>query len=145
MSGSAKIDVLLVEDDPGDVVMVQEALSGWPVPTTLHVTADGIEATTFLRREAPHEDAPRPAFVLLDLNMPRKNGFEVLDEIKNDDELKVIPVIVFSTSDEREHVLRCYSAHANAYVVKPINLDDFARVVREIDRFYTQIAAGPRR
>src|SRR5262245_51297500 len=102
--------------------MVEEALQAWSVPTALHVASDGVEATAFLRREGMHAHAPRPAFVLLDLNLPRKNGFEVLAEIKNDRSLSVIPIVVFSTSDAPEHVLRSYGARANAYVVKPVDI-----------------------
>jgi two-component system response regulator len=105
------------------------------------VASDGVEATAFLRREGTHANAPRPAFVLLDLNMPRKNGFEVLAEVKNDERLAVIPIVVFSTSDSPEQIRRSYRARANAYVVKPMDVDDFTRVVRDIDLFYTQIAS----
>jgi CheY-like chemotaxis protein len=143
VSAIAPVDVLLVEDDLADVFMVEEALSDWRVPTRLHVAADGIEATAFLRREGIHADAPRPAFVLLDLNMPRRNGFEVLAEIKQDEQLRVIPIIVFSTSQAVEHIQRSYAAQANAYVVKPSAYDEFARVVRDIDHFYTQVVAAP--
>jgi CheY-like chemotaxis protein len=137
------IDVLLVEDDLADVLMVEEALSSFSVPTRLHVATDGVEATAFLRREGMHAKAPRPAFVLLDLNMPRKDGFEVLSEVKNDEVLKVIPIVVFTTSNQPQQIRRSYVARANAYVVKPMDVDDFARVVREIETFYTQIAARP--
>jgi CheY-like chemotaxis protein len=138
------LDVLLVEDDLADVLMVEEALETWRIRTSLHVANDGVEATAFLRREGLYADAPRPAFVLLDLNMPRKDGFEVLFDVKNDQELSIIPIIVFSTSSAPEHIKRSYSAHANAYVVKPTDFDSFAEVVREIDKFYTQIVAQPR-
>jgi CheY-like chemotaxis protein len=141
--GTDSVDVLLVEDDLADVMMVEEALAAWRIPTSLHVTNDGVQATAFLRREGEYADAPRPAFVLLDLNLPRKDGFEVLLEVKNDRDLSVIPIVVFSTSSTPEDVTRSYSAHANAYVVKPTDFDDFAEVVREIDRFYTQVAAKP--
>jgi two-component system response regulator len=137
------IDVLLVEDDLADVLMVEEALASWSRPTRLHVANDGVEATAFLRREGLHADAPRPAFVLLDLNMPRKNGFEVLRDVKDDEALSAIPIVVFSTSDEPEQIRQSYRARANAYVVKPMDLDEFVRVVREIDEFYTQVAARP--
>ena len=140
---SDAVDVLLVEDDLADVLMVEEALQAWRIPTSLHVANDGIEATEFLRRQGRYEHAPRPAFVLLDLNMPRKDGFEVLTEVKNDRELAIIPIVVFSTSSAPEHIKRSYSSHANAYVVKPSDFDDFAEVVREIDRFYTQVVAQP--
>lgn len=140
MTPTSPVHVLLVEDDLADVLMVEEALTGWSVPTSLHVASDGVEATAFLRREGRHANAPRPAFVLLDLNMPRKNGFEVLADVKNDDHLAIIPIVVFSTSDSPDQIRRSYRARANAYVVKPMDVDDFTRVVRDIDRFYTQIA-----
>lgn len=143
MGAPNAVDVLLVEDDLADVLMVEEALLTWRIPTTLHVANDGVEATAFLRREGLYANAPRPAFVLLDLNMPRKDGFEVLSEVKGDEKLSVIPIVVFSTSSAPEHVKRSYSSHANAYVVKPSDFDSFTKVVREIDTFYTQIVASP--
>lgn len=139
------IDVLLVEDDLADVLIVEEALASLPVPPRLHVATDGVEATAFLRREGMHARAPRPAFVLLDLNMPRKDGFEVLREVKSDAALSVIPIVVFSTSNEPQQIRRSYVARANAYVVKPMDVDDFMRVVREIEEFYAQIVTGPPR
>jgi two-component system response regulator len=145
VNSEAPVDVLLVEDDLGDVLMVEEALDGWRIPTALHVANDGVEATAFLRREGLYAQAPRPAFVLLDLNLPRKDGFQVLEEIKNDAELSIIPIVVFSTSEAPEDVLRSYSSNANAYVIKPTDFDDFARVVREIDAFYTQVVSQPSR
>jgi CheY-like chemotaxis protein len=134
------IDVLLVEDDPADAYMVGEALGGWHRPTKLHVTSDGEQAAAFLRRLAPYADAPRPAFVLLDLNMPRRNGFEFLEDIKRDANLSVIPVVVFTSSADPDHVLRSYASHANAYVVKPTDFADYERTVRDIEHFYTQIS-----
>jgi CheY-like chemotaxis protein len=138
------VTVLLVEDDPSDVVMVEEALADWDIPTDLRVAADGVEATEFLRREGEYADAPRPALVLLDLNMPRKSGLEVLADIKRDEDLRTIPVVVFSTSAEPGQVIASYAGHANAYVVKPSDFDDFSRVVRQIDRFYTRTVTRPR-
>jgi CheY-like chemotaxis protein len=143
MSSPGAVDVLLVEDDLADVLMVEEALETWRIPTSLHVANDGVEATAFLRREGLYVHAPRPAFVLLDLNMPRKDGFEVLAEVKSDQDLSIIPIVVFSTSSAPEHIKRSYSAHANAYVVKPADFNDFAEVVREIDNFYTQVVSQP--
>jgi CheY-like chemotaxis protein len=143
VNATVPVDVLLVEDDLADVLMVEEALREWVVPTSLHIANDGVEATAFLRREGMHANAPRPAFVLLDLNMPRKDGFQVLADVKNDNDLAVIPIVVFSTSASPDQVLRSYLAHANAYVVKPIDADDFTRVVRDIENFYTQIASRP--
>lgn len=143
MSSPDVVDVLLVEDDLADVLMVKEALATWRIPTCLHIANDGVEATAFLRREGRYVQAPRPAFVLLDLNMPRKNGFEVLAEVKADKDLSVIPIVVFSTSSAPEHIKRSYSSFANAYVVKPADFDDFAGVVREIDTFFTQVVSQP--
>ena len=143
MTVPSAIDVLLVEDDPADAFMVEEALGGWEVATRLHVTSDGEQAVAFLRRLEPYTDAPRPAFVLLDLNMPRKNGFEFLDDIKTDEHLSVIPVVVFTSSSDPEHVLRSYASHANAYVVKPTDYADYERTVRSIEHFYTRISMRP--
>lgn len=140
MTQTSAIDVLLVEDDPADAYMVEEALGGWHLPTVLHVASDGEQAAAFLRRLAPYTDAPRPAFVLLDLNMPRRNGFEFLDDIKRDARLAVIPVVVFTSSADPEHVRRSYASHANAYVVKPTDFADYERTVRDIEHFYTQIS-----
>jgi two-component system response regulator len=139
------VDVLLIDDDPADALMVEEALSTWDVPTKLHVAIDGVEGVEFLRRRDRHRDAPRPAFVLLDLNMPRRNGFEVLDDIKSDPSLCAIPVVVFTTSASESDVLRSYTAHANAYVVKPADFAEFQRAVRDIDAFYTRLCRQPAR
>ncbi len=133
--------VLLVEDDPGDVFMITEALEAVAVPRELHVAADGIEAMTFLRREGAHTDAPRPDVILLDLNMPRMDGRQTLAAIKTDSLLRAIPVIVFTTSSSEEDVIRSYEQHANAYVTKPIDLDDLVATVGQIDTFFTSIAA----
>jgi CheY-like chemotaxis protein len=133
-----------VEDDPSDVIMVEEALADWVVPTVLHVASDGVQATDFLRRLGNYADAPRPALILLDLNMPRKGGLEVLADIKHDEDLRTIPVVVFSTSSEPGQIAASYDGHANAYVVKPTDFDDFSRVVQKIDQFYTRTVAHPR-
>ena len=138
------VSLLLVEDDPSDVMMVEEALADWVVPTVLHVATDGVQATDFLRRVGGYADAPRPALILLDLNMPRKGGLEVLADIKRDEDLRTIPVVVFSTSSEPRHISASYDGHANAYVVKPTDFDNFSRVVQKIDQFYTRTVAQPR-
>jgi CheY-like chemotaxis protein len=143
MSATATVDVLLVEDDLADVLMIQEALADWRIPTRLHIASDGVEAIAFLRQEGNHADAPRPAFVLLEVNIPRKDGFAVLTDVKSDEDLMTIPVVVFSTSTAAEDVRRSYAARADAYVVKPASYDEFARVVRNIDRFYAEIAVRP--
>jgi CheY-like chemotaxis protein len=138
------IDVLLVEDDPGDALMTQEAFEHHKIRNTLHVVKDGVEALAFLRREGEYADAPRPGLILLDLNLPRKDGREVLAEVKADAELRSIPVVVLTTSDAEEDILRSYSLHANAYVTKPVDFDRFIEVVRQIDDFFVTVVKLPR-
>jgi CheY-like chemotaxis protein len=135
--------VLLVEDDPGDVLMIREAFDENKVRNDLRVCSDGEDALAFLRQEAPHEDAPRPDLVLLDLNLPRRDGREVLAEIKADDRLRTIPVVILTTSEAEEDVLRSYALHANAYVTKPVDFDRFIDVVRQIDEFFVSVVKLP--
>jgi CheY-like chemotaxis protein len=138
------IDVLLVEDDPGDVLMTREAFEQHKVVNTLHVVSDGVEAIRFVRREGRYADAPRPGLILLDLNLPRKDGRDVLTEIKSDPDLCDIPVVVLTTSSADEDILRSYKLHANAYVVKPVDFNRFVDVVRQIDHFFVTVVALPR-
>jgi len=138
------IDVLLVEDDPGDVLMTREAFEHHKIRNKLHVVADGVEALQFLRREDPHSSAPRPGLMLLDLNLPRKDGLEVLAEIKSDESLRTIPVVVLTTSEAEEDILRSYDLHANAYVTKPVDFDRFIEVIRQIDDFFVTVVKLPR-
>ncbi|MDT8913796.1 response regulator [Amycolatopsis sp. PS_44_ISF1] len=140
----APIDILLVEDDPGDVLMTQEAFEHHKIRNSLYVVADGVEALQFLRREGPYEDAPRPGLILLDLNLPRKDGREVLAEVKATPELRSIPVVVLTTSEAEEDILRSYDLHANAYVTKPVDFDRFVEVVRQIDDFFVTVVKLPR-
>ena len=139
------IEVLLVEDDPGDVLMTREAFGDYKVKNQLHVVSDGVEAMGFLRREGEHADAPRPDLVLLDLNLPRMDGREVLQAVKSDPELASIPVVVLTTSEAEEDVLRSYSLHANAYVTKPVDFERFIQVVRQIDDFFVSVVRLPAR
>jgi CheY-like chemotaxis protein len=139
------IEVLLVEDDPGDVLMTREAFAQHKVRNTLHVVSDGVEALSFLRQEGKYADAPRPDLVLLDLNLPRKDGREVLAEIKADPQLRRTPVVVLTTSEAEEDVLRSYDLHANAYVAKPVDFDRFIDVVRRIDSFFVTVVKLPNR
>jgi CheY-like chemotaxis protein len=138
------IDVLLVEDDPGDVLMTREALDQHRVANNLHVVSDGVEATQFLRREGDYAAAPRPGLVLLDLNLPRKDGREVLADIKSDPELCDIPIVVLTTSAADEDVLDSYKLHANAYVTKPVDFNRFVEAVRQIDHFFLTVVTLPR-
>ena len=142
---SEAIEVLLVEDDPGDVLMTREAFEQHKLRNTLHVVSDGVEALSFLRQEGEYADVPRPDLVLLDLNLPRKDGREVLAEIKADPQLRRTPVVVLTTSEAEEDVLRSYDLHANAYVAKPVDFDRFIDVVRRIDSFFVTVVKLPNR
>jgi CheY-like chemotaxis protein len=141
----ATIEVLLVEDDPGDVLMTREAFEDRGVGNRLTVVPDGDVALAYLRREGRHADAVRPDLILLDLNLPRRDGREVLAEIKGDPDLRDIPVVVLTTSQADEDVLRSYQLHANAYVTKPVDFDRFIAVVRQIDEFFANVAKLPPR
>ena len=137
--------ILLVEDSPGDVRLTREAMRQAKVHNELHVARDGEDAMAFLRREGEFADAPRPGLVLLDLNLPRKDGREVLAEVKADEELRTIPIVVLTTSSAEEDVLRSYNLHANAYVTKPVDFDRFIGVVRQIDQFFVSVVKLPTR
>ncbi|MCK9795551.1 response regulator [Isoptericola sp. 4D.3] len=141
----AGIEVLLVEDDPGDVLMTREAFEEHKVANRLSVVADGVSAMAFLRKEGEHAEAPTPDLILLDLNLPRMDGREVLAAVKADERLRHIPVVVLTTSEAEEDVLRSYSLHANAYVTKPVDFDRFIQVVRQIDDFFVTVVRLPRR
>lgn len=140
-----EVDVLLVEDDPGDVLMTREAFEHHKIRNKLHVVDDGVQAIQFLRREGEYADAPRPGLILLDLNLPRKDGREVLAEIKADADLCDIPIVVLTTSGADEDILRSYKLHANAYVTKPVNFNRFIEVIRQIDQFFVSVVSLPRR
>jgi CheY-like chemotaxis protein len=140
-----EISVLLVEDDPGDVMLVREAFAADKVGNTLSVVSDGVEAMRFVRGEGEYAGVERPDLVLLDLNLPRKSGAEVLAEIKSDPQLSTIPVVVLTTSQAEEDVLRSYEMHANAYVTKPVDFDRFGEIVRQIDEFFVGIVRLPPR
>ena len=137
------IDILLVEDNPGDERLTREALKEGKVYSNLHWVKDGVEAMTFLRREGRFGDAPRPDIILLDLNLPKKDGREVLAVIKKDSVLKHIPVVVLTTSEAEEDVLKSYELHANCYVTKPVDLEKFIHVVQSIDRFWLTVVTLP--
>jgi two-component system, chemotaxis family, response regulator Rcp1 len=138
------IDILLVEDNPGDVRLTREALRDGKVQNNLHVVDDGVEAMAFLRREGRYTDAPRPDIVFLDLNLPKKNGREVLAEIKSDPELMRIPVVVLTTSKDEQDVLKAYEYHANCYITKPVDLEQFLTVVKSIEEFWFTVVRLPR-
>jgi CheY-like chemotaxis protein len=137
------IEILLVEDNPGDVELVREALGEGKISNELHVAADGVEAMKYLKREGLHAGVACPDLVLLDLNLPRKNGREVLQEIKSDPDLKFIPVVVLTSSKAEEDILKSYDLHANCYVTKPVDLDQFLKVVRSIEDFWLSVVKLP--
>lgn len=137
------IDILLVEDNPGDVRLTKEALKEGKVRNVLHVASDGVEAMAFLRKEGEFKDVPRPDLILLDLNLPRKDGREVLEEIKQDDSLRRIPVVILTTSRDEEDILKTYDLHANCYITKPVDLEQFIQVVRSVEDFWLTIVKLP--
>jgi CheY-like chemotaxis protein len=139
------VEILLVEDNAGDYRLTQEALREGKVYNNLHWAKDGVEALDFLRQRGAHGNAPRPDLVLLDLNLPKKDGREVLSEIKSDASLKTIPVVILTTSQAEEDILKSYHLHANCYVTKPVDLEKFIVVVQSIDRFWLTIATLPNR
>jgi CheY-like chemotaxis protein len=135
--------ILLVEDDPGDVVLIRDALAEHKVGNSLSVVSDGVEAMEFIRGEGAYEDRVRPDLVLLDLNLPRKNGAEVLADIKGDPRLATIPVIVLTTSDSENDVVSAYQRHANAFITKPLDFEHFKDIVHKIDDFFIGIVRLP--
>ena len=141
--GRSPVEILLVEDNPGDERLTREALREGKVYHNLHWVKDGVEAMAFLKRQGKYADVPRPDIVLLDLNLPKKDGREVLEEIKSDEDLKRIPVVVLTTSKAEEDVLKTYNLHANCYVTKPVDLEKFIVVVKSIDVFWLTVVTLP--
>ena len=137
------VEILLVEDNPGDVRLTKEALKEGKVYNNLHWAKDGVEAMEFLRQEGKHAKAPRPDIILLDLNLPKKDGRVVLASIKSDARFKHIPVVILTTSEAEEDVLKSYELHANCYVTKPVDLEKFIHVVQSIDRFWLTVVTLP--
>jgi len=137
------VEILLVEDNPGDVRLTKESLKGSKLLNTMSVVTDGVEALAFLRREGPYAAAARPDLILLDLNMPKKDGREVLAEIKVDEHLRRIPVVVLTTSGAEQDIRQAYDLHANCYIKKPVNLDQLSAVVRAIEAFWFTIVKLP--
>ncbi|MFD6162542.1 response regulator [Nocardia sp. NPDC060256] len=145
MISTRPVDILLVEDDPGDELMTREAFEEHQIGSTLHVARDGQEALDFLFRQGDYLDAPRPDLVLLDLNLPKYNGRQILAKIRADAELSDMPVVILSTSSAEDDVLSSYRLFANAYVTKPADLDQFTAAIKQIDEFFAQVARLPRR
>lgn len=144
-NGTGKlIEILLVEDSPGDVRLVQENMKEAKMINPLHVVSDGVEAMEYLRKQGKYKDAVRPGMVLLDLNLPRKDGREVLAEMKADKELMSIPVVVLTISKAEEDILKSYNLHANAFITKPVDLNNFLKVTKAIDNFWLSVVSLPR-
>jgi chemotaxis family two-component system response regulator Rcp1 len=139
------IEILLIEDNPGDVRLTKEVLKEGKVRNNLQVVGDGVEAMAYLHRENSYTKAPRPDLILLDLNLPKKDGREVLQEIKADHQLKRIPVVVLTTSDADEDILKSYNLSANCYITKPVDLDQFISVIRSVEAFWLTIVTLPMR
>ena len=139
----APVEILLVEDNPADVRLTREALKEGKVYNNLHWAKDGVEALEFLHRQGKYASSPRPDIILLDLNLPKKDGREVLQDIKKDDKLKRIPVVILTTSKAEEDVLKSYNLHANCYVTKPVDLEQFIVVVKSIDMFWLTVVTLP--
>ncbi len=137
------IEILLVEDNPGDVRLTREALKDGKIVNNLHIAEDGVEALAFLRREGKYRDAVRPELILLDLNLPKKDGREVLAEIKADKDLKRIPVVILTSSAAEQDIVKSYNLHANCYVTKPVDLDQFINVVKSIEYFWLTVVRLP--
>ena len=137
------IDILLVEDNPGDVRLAMEALKESKMRNNIYVVEDGVEAMDFLRRKGKYNDVPRPDLILLDLNLPRKSGREVLAEVKTDDNLKRIPVVVLTVSRDEEDILKAYDMHANCYVTKPLDFEQFVKITKTIEEFWLTIVKLP--
>ena len=143
MPNTEPIEILLVEDNPGDARLAQEALKESKVHNNLHHVVDGVEAMAFLRRQEEYAGVPPPDLILLDLNLPRKDGREVLAEVKEDPDLRLIPIVVLTTSEAERDLIRSYDLHANAYVVKPIDLDRFIEIVQAIEHFWFSVVKLP--
>jgi CheY-like chemotaxis protein len=137
------IEILLVEDNPGDVELTREALHDGKIHTNLSVVSDGVEALAFVRREGKYGGAPRPDLILLDLNLPKKDGRAVLGEIKQDPALRHIPVVILTSSQAEQDIVRAYDLHANCYVTKPVDLDQFVTIVRSIEQFWFTVVKLP--
>ena len=143
IAATRAIDILLVEDEPGDELITREAFEHNKLQNRLHVARDGEEGLNYLYQRGPYQDAPRPDLILLDLNLPKYDGRHLLEKIKSDPDLSRIPVIVLTTSSAEEDILRSYKLHANAYVTKPVDLDQFINAVRQIDEFFLQVVRLP--
>lgn len=143
MATGRRLEILMVEDNAGDVWLAREAMKDWDAPNRLHVVTDGVQAMDFLNRRPPFGEAPRPDLILLDLNLPRMSGKEVLESVKSDPEFRRIPVIILTTSKAQSDIVESYDLHANAYIAKPVDLDKFYEATRSLQEFWFQVAKLP--
>ncbi len=139
------VEILLVEDDPADVDLLQKTMADWRIVANLHTVEDGVDALAFLHHKGPYAEVPRPELIFLDLNLPGIDGREVLAEIKNDHDLKQIPVVVFTTSQEEKDIDRCYLLGANCFITKPVGLAEYGRVIKSIEEFWLTVVRLPGR
>ena len=137
------INILLIEDNPGDVRLTLEALKESKIINNLQVVEDGIEALSYLKKDGNYKDKPRPDLIILDLNLPKKDGREVLGEIKSEDSLKQIPIVILTTSEAEEDIIKSYELHANCYITKPVNMEQFVKVVKSVGEFWFSIVMLP--
>jgi CheY-like chemotaxis protein len=141
--GTSQVEILLVEDNPADVRLIRETFKDFKVSNNLSVARDGMEAMAMLKKQGQYADSVKPDVILLDLNLPRKNGFEVLEELRQDPDLKRIPVVILSTSDSEKDVMKSYDLHANCFVTKPVGLDEFIKIVMSIENFWLSVVKLP--
>ena len=141
--GEKPVEILLAEDNPGDVMLTKKALEQGKVANNLHVVTDGVEALEYLRQEGEYADEPRPDLVLLDLNMPRKDGQDVLEELQDDPDLRRIPVVVLTSSESEEDIAKSYELNANAYLTKPVDFDGFIDIVNRMENFWFKVVKLP--
>jgi|ERR1035437_2305006 CheY-like chemotaxis protein len=144
IEGTKAVEILLVEDNPADVRLIRETFKDFKIRNNLSVAKDGVEAMAFIKKEGAFFSAPRPDVILMDLNLPKKSGFDVLAEIRQIPELKKIPVVILSTSDSERDILRSYDLHANCFVTKPVGLDEFIKIVMSIENFWLSIVKLPK-
>jgi CheY-like chemotaxis protein len=142
-TGTSQVEILLVEDNPADVRLIKETFKDFKVSNNLTVARDGMEAMAMLKKEGQYLDSVKPDVILLDLNLPRKNGFEVLEELRMDPDLRRIPVVILSTSDSEKDVMKSYDLHANCFVTKPVGLDEFIKIVMSIENFWLSVVKLP--
>ena len=143
ITGTDRVEILLVEDNPADVRLIRETFKDFKVANNLSVARDGMEAMAMLKKTGEYASAEKPDVILLDLNLPRKNGFEVLEELRQDPDLKRIPVVILSTSDSEKDIMKSYDLHANCFVTKPVGLDEFIKIVMSIENFWLAIVKLP--